>query len=174
MQTVTPPCKSLQLSDLTNRVLTFLRNLNPKICSVATVSAEGMPNCAVMGYAVLPDLRIVLNTHVNTRKWRNLTNNPLAALTFGWSMSDLYLQYEGRSELIPSGSEHLKCEALYFAEHPDAIKYQGLGDVGTIRITPTWLRLYNLATEPETIDEFRPTPTGLKEVPILLHDKSAF
>src|SRR5438128_1008621 len=98
MQILTPSYAHPRLSGPTHEVFIFLRDLNPKICSLATVSAEGFPHCAVMGYAVLPDLRIILNTHTYTRKWRNLTSNPIAALTFGWSMSGLYVQYEGQSE----------------------------------------------------------------------------
>ena len=138
---------------LRNRVFTFLNTLNPKVCAIATVSSPGMAHCAVMGYVVLPDFSLVLNTHLHTRKWTNLSNNPKVALTFGWSLENAYLQYEGSAELIFSGEKHFRYEKLYFAEHTDAIKYKAQGETGTIRIKPLWFRFYDFTVDPTQVHE---------------------
>ena len=135
------------------QIFAFLNSLNPKVCTLATVALRGVPHCAVMGYMVLPDFLLLLNTHLHSRKWANLSNNSNVALTFGCSLENAYLQCEGGAELIFSGEKHFRYESLYFAEHPDALKYKAQGETGTILIKPSWFRFYDFTVEPTQIYE---------------------
>lgn len=134
-------------------VLNFLTNRPEKLCVLATVNEKGEPECAVMGYAVLPDLSLVLSTDKTSRKWLNLRQNPFVALTFGWSFSELNIQYEGEAVLVGEGEEYKKCEEIYFSVHPEALEFKGQAETVFLKIKPTWTRLSDYRQTPARIEE---------------------
>jgi len=138
---------------LRKKVLNFLNEYGPKVCVLATVSPEGAPHCAVMGYALGDDYPLILNTHRQTRKWRHLTKHGSVALTVGFDYFSLYLQLEGTARLVEQGPEHRRYEEIYFREHPDALEYRGIPETGTILIEPKWARLYDLSAKPSRFEE---------------------
>jgi len=54
------------------QVLQELINKQPKLCVLATVSRDGSPESAVVGYAVKDDLTLIFITKKGTRKYTNL------------------------------------------------------------------------------------------------------
>jgi hypothetical protein len=72
----------------------------------ATSSLEGVPQAAIIGFAVTPQLEMVFDTLTSTRKAANLQTNPRVAFVIGgWNDTDpKTLQYEGRAD-FPQGEE---------------------------------------------------------------------
>lgn len=139
--------------NIQSEVLQFLKKKIPKLCVLTTCSADGKPECAVMGYAVRDDLSLILSTDKTSRKWNNLHDNPRVALVFGWSFKELNIQYEGTAQLVESGEPFHQAEKIYFAAHPEAQEFKGLPETVFIKITPTWIRLSDYSVAPPRIQE---------------------
>jgi general stress protein 26 len=145
--------KPKRFTDLKEEVLYFLRKTDPKLCVMATVG-PGKPQCAVMGYAVLSDLFLVLSTDNFSRKWKNLQKNKNVAINFGWSFSTLNVQYEGIATLVDKKSKDFKrCEEIYMASHPESLEYKDLPSMVYLEISPTWFRLSDYLVDPPRIVE---------------------
>lgn len=142
-----------QMLNLRKRVLNFLQSKEPKLCVLATTSTKGEPECAVMGYAVLDDLSIVLCTDKSSRKVTNLRKNPKVALTFGWTFEELNIQYEGLAQLAEVGERLKTCEEIYFNAHPESIEFKGIPETIYIKVKPTWYRLSDYNIDPPLIEE---------------------
>ena len=136
-----------------DKILKFLQAREPKLCVLATAALSGRPEAAVMGYAVLPDLTVILSTDRNSRKVVNLRANPQVALVFGWAFDELNVQREGQAEVVDGGEERKKCEEIYFASHPESAEFRGLSETIYIRVKPSWYRLSDYTVEPPVIKE---------------------
>lgn len=135
------------------KILNFLKNRSPKLCAIATVNNENMPENAVVAYAIREDLKILINTNLHTRKWTNIKNNSSVALVFGWNFDELNIQYEGAAELIDiTNSEFQDQENFFFLQNLEAKKFKS-ENTRIIRITPTWIRLMDPTSTPPTIEE---------------------
>jgi|GEM_PF-6010306 len=51
---------------------------------IATVTEVGIPQSALVGFAVTPDLEIIFDTVTTSRKYKNLRKNPAISLVIGW------------------------------------------------------------------------------------------
>jgi general stress protein 26 len=112
-----------------------------KLAVVATVSAAGTPQAAVMGIAVTPDLEIIFDTLRTTRKYQNLKANPHVALVFGGE-GEVTAQYEGTAE-EPTSDELERCREQYFSVWPDGRDRLSWPGMTHIRIRPRWIRYSN-------------------------------
>ncbi|CAN5171987.1 hypothetical protein BH09PAT2_BH09PAT2_10770 [soil metagenome] len=128
----------------------YLKQLKPKLCILSTVDIIGKPQSAVMAYAVQDDLKIILSTHDNTRKYMNIEKNPNVSLVFGWNFKDYNVQYEGVAELITDNSE---IEEIYFFANPKLIQFKDQIGMAYIRVTPTWIRLTDFSVHPAKVQE---------------------
>src|SRR5947208_666694 len=70
---------------------------------LATVSASGAPEAAVVGVAVTDDLELIFDTVESTRKAQNLRRDPRIAFVIGWD-DEQTVQYEGTAD-EPAGDE---------------------------------------------------------------------
>jgi general stress protein 26 len=118
---------------------------------VSTISAEGNPEAAVVGFAISKDLEIVFDTVKTSRKYKNLLQNPAVAVVVGWN-NETTLQYEGlATELGRDEADHYK--EIYFEVYPDgrerAVTWP---DIVHFKITPTWIRYSNF-NDPVVIEE---------------------
>ncbi|MEO6627646.1 MAG: pyridoxamine 5'-phosphate oxidase [Aquihabitans sp.] len=69
-------------------------------CVLATASADGRPSARyVLCRAFGPD-GFVVYTNLESRKGRDLTQNPHAALVFGWLEANRQIRVEGRVEML--------------------------------------------------------------------------
>ena len=69
--------------NLTRELLfTFLKQ--HRLGVIATASRDGMPEAALVNFAVTPDLELIFETTSATRKYSNLKNNPRAEMVIGW------------------------------------------------------------------------------------------
>ncbi len=113
-----------------------------KVCTVSTVSAEGQPECAVVGFALTPEGKMVLHTHKFSRKWENLQSNPAVALSISAGIYAPYFQIEGTAQLFGHGERHQLLEEIYSTEHPKAAALANAFTTGTILVTPRWARYF--------------------------------
>jgi pyridoxine/pyridoxamine 5'-phosphate oxidase len=74
-----------------------------KYAVLSTVTKENLPECALVGFAVTHDLKLIFDTTSTSRKYQNLIENPAIALVIGWD-KERTVQYEG-SAAIPTSPE---------------------------------------------------------------------
>lgn len=134
------------------KVLEFLKSRSPKLCVMSTVSQNNKPESALLGYAVLDDLSILINTNKITRKWKNLENNNKVSLVFGFGFTELNVQYEGTAQRFEDGEDLEKYDELFFSQNEDARKFKAEG-TRIIKITPTWIRYTDTTVHPPQTEE---------------------
>lgn len=130
----------------------FIENVNPKLCVLSTMGERDQPESAVMAYAVMSGLTIILSTHKDTRKWKNIQKHPNVSLVFGWDFSKYNVQYDGSAQLILDDKE---TEQIYFAANPELVKFRNMPGNAFIRVTPSWIRLSDFSISPPKIMEKR-------------------
>lgn len=126
----------------------FLRRY--KLAVQASVTPEGAPQAAVVGYAVSDALEIVFDTLETTRKYRNLRADPRIALVIGWD--EITVQIEGVAD-FPSGDELERMRACYFVAYPggrDRLAWPGITHV---RVRPLWVRYSDFTRDPPLLIE---------------------
>lgn len=138
-----------------DQVISYLKNKQHKLCVIATSSNDGKPEAAVVGYAVKEDLTILLSTHQESRKYKNIKENHHVALVFGWSFTELSVQMEGIARPVEQDySEYKEAEEFFFTQNPDAAKFKS-SDTVFIEIKPEWIRSMDLTVHPTKTEETR-------------------
>lgn len=98
-----------------NFLYQFLRK--QKLAVLATIAADGSPQCALVGFAVTPELEIVFDTVSTSRKYANLMTNAKAAFVIGWE-HEVTVQYEGVAQQL-RGDNAQAYKRVYFSAWPD-------------------------------------------------------
>jgi pyridoxine/pyridoxamine 5'-phosphate oxidase len=120
----------------------------------SSVSPEGAPQSAVVGYVVDDRLELFFDTKSGSRKARNLRAAPRVALVIGWDLADACtLQLEGIAD-EPRGDELARFKTLYFERFPDGVEREAWPDIAYFRVRPTWARFSDFRTPQPTIVEF--------------------
>jgi len=117
---------------------------------VSSVTAQGTPESAVVGFAVTPELEIIFDTVRSSRKYTNLTANPAAAVAM-WT-GEATTQYEGIAS-EPDGAERERYREIYFETWPDGRDRLSWAGITHVVIRPKWIRYSNFETR--VIEEFR-------------------
>jgi hypothetical protein len=117
-------------------LLAFLRR--HRLCVQASASSSGVPQAAVVGFAVSDDLEIVFDTIGTTRKMQNLRSSGRIALVVGWD-AEQTVQIEGIAD-EPKGAELDRLKQVYFSAWPDGVDRQSWKDITYVRVRPTWAR----------------------------------
>ncbi|MBI1310684.1 pyridoxamine 5'-phosphate oxidase [bacterium] len=73
----------------------------PSAMSIATCGADGQPSVRTVLLRVVDERGFVFFTNSQSRKGRQLAENPRAALTFYWDAWAEQVHVEGRVEIIP-------------------------------------------------------------------------
>lgn len=124
-----------------------------RLAVLATTSADGQPEAAVVGIAVTPDLEIVFDTVRSSRKYGNLVAQPKVAVVIGMK-NEITTQYEGEAFEL-RGPEDDGYREAYYAVFPEgrdrAATWEGLVH---FVIRPKWIR-YSNYNEPVVIEEMR-------------------
>lgn len=131
------------------QLLVFLRR--HKLAVEASVTADGAPQAAVIGFAVSDGLEIVFDTTEVTRKYRNLRADPRIALVIGWDDA-VTVQLEGVAD-FPSGDELERIRQCYFVAYPDGRDRLAWPGITHVRVRPTWIRYSDFTQEPPRIIE---------------------
>jgi general stress protein 26 len=116
-------------------LVAFLRR--HKLCVQASVGRDGVPQAAVVGFAVSDELEIVFDTLGTTRKAENLRRDPRIAIVVGWE--DQTVQLEGVAD-EPSGADLDRLKAVYFGVYPDGVERQSWPGITYFRVRPRWAR----------------------------------
>jgi len=125
---------------------------------LATNSASGAPESALVGIAVSPTLEIYFDTVDTTRKVANLRRNPRASFVIGWE-NEQTLQLEGVAD-EPKGAALAELKKIYFAAWPDGPDREKWKGITYYRVRPTWLR-FSSYVDPELIEEMSfPAPSA--------------
>jgi hypothetical protein len=118
---------------------------------LGSISAEGMPQSALIGIAVTEELEIIFDTLDSTRKYRNLTSNANASVVIGWE-GEKTVQFEGEA-FLPKGEELQRYKEVYFAKWPDGPSRQSWPGLVYFVVRPRWIRYSDFDQRPPFIDE---------------------
>ena len=119
---------------------------------LSSLGAAGVPQSALVGIAVTPELEIVFDTVEKSRKFVNIARDPRVAFVVGWQ-GEITVQYEGIARRISStelGSYH----EIYFRKFPDGparLKWEG---ITYYVVMPKWIRYSDYNQAPPEIVEF--------------------
>lgn len=105
-------------------------------CVLATVSADGKPQSATVGFSIDANWSILIGTNKNTRKYKNLQHNPNVAITVG-VVGFKTLQIEGDAKELSLEDRRIK---KHIEKLPSAIKFKMQPGQTYFLITPIWLR----------------------------------
>lgn len=133
-----------------DKILEFLKAHEE--CVIATVNAQGLPQAAVMGFSENNKLELMLATHSNTRKFKNISRHPYVAIVVGFE-GTATVQYEGRVRVL-EGKELQERQIAHFRKLPDAEKYKNDPEV-YMSVTPTWVRYTDYSQKEGQIEELR-------------------
>ncbi|AVZ73710.1 hypothetical protein SLUN_17530 [Streptomyces lunaelactis] len=132
-----------------DELLQFLRRY--RLAVQASVTPDGAPQAAVVGFAVSDELEIVFDTVESTRKYGNLRADPRVALVVGWDDA-ITAQIEGVAD-FPTGSELEHIRACYFTAYPDGRDRLAWPGITHVRVRPAWIRYSDFTQDPPHIEE---------------------
>jgi pyridoxine/pyridoxamine 5'-phosphate oxidase len=118
-------------------------------CDLAVVSylsPQGLPQSAVVGIAVTPDLELVFDTVASSRKYRNLKARPECSIVL-WK-GEVTMQYEGIAE--ETTADHYK--EAYFKKMPDGRDRLSWPGITYFVVRPKWIRYSDFVAR--VIEEF--------------------
>ena len=124
-----------------------------RLAVLATVSENGQPEAALMGFAVTPGLEIVFDTVKSSRKYPNLQKNPRVAWVIGCT-TEVTLQYEGVAEEL-SGAQLAEYKKTYFAKFPDGPVREKWPGITYFVVRPKWVRYCDYNPGTRRIEEQR-------------------
>lgn len=131
----------------------LLRFMDSERLGVAgSISPEGVPQAALVGFAMTPELEIVFDTVKSSRKYRNLSRNPAASFVIGCS-TEVTVQFEGVAAEL-SGDELPRYQKIYFAKWPDGPDRLSWPGICYFVVRPRWIRYSNFSSPPPEIVEF--------------------
>ncbi len=121
----------------------------------ASLSADGSPQAALVGFVANERLQLLFDSFDSTRKVANLRRDPRVALVIGGYTTgdERTVQYEGIAE-TPSEAELEELKQAYFAVHPDGLRRAKLPGITYFRVRPLWIRYTDLNTNPPQIVAF--------------------
>lgn len=135
-------------------VLAFMRK--HQVAVEASVSVDGHPQAAAVGFAVTDDFEIVFDTLASTRKAQNLRANPHVAFVIGGPEpgAAVTVQLEGIAD-EPAGETLERLKAAYYEVYPDGPDRLGWPGLIYIRVRPHWVRYSDYTVDPPLIAELR-------------------
>ena len=118
---------------------------------IATANREQGPESAYINLAVMPDMAIVFETLITSRKYRNLPRDPRASLVIG-GKGKTTLQIEG---LVDEPTEVLLDDIIqiYYDACPQNVSHRNWPGITYMRLRPRWLR-YSDYGMPWKVEEF--------------------
>jgi general stress protein 26 len=143
-----PPFVTMIFMDKKQFVFNFLNTR--ELTVIASVTSEGMPESAVMEFAITEDLTIIFDTANTTRKYHNLKSNARVAFAFGGEEGDT-IQYEGIADEVV-GQQREQYRDVFLKKNPDAKKWDMLPETVYFKVVPTWIRYTAMGKEPWEIN----------------------
>ena len=137
---------SVDANDLVT-VIEFIRAAGRGV--VATVTASGRPEAALVGLAILDDGTMIFNSHEDARKIANLRSSERVAIVAG-TVGGISVQVEGIASVV-EGDERDSFGAEYNRQFPGSRAQTGGFAVVVVR--PVWIRVYDLTETPPVVTE---------------------
>ena len=105
---------------------------------LTTVNEKSLPEAALIGIAVTPELEIVFDTSNTSRKYQNIIQNTAVALVIGWN-NEITLQYEGIATQLKEDDTFYR--EVYFDTFKDGRqRAEAMHGIVHFKITPNWVR----------------------------------
>ncbi len=118
---------------------------------VSSIASGGMPQSALVGIAVTPELEIVFDTVTSSRKYPNLIARPSCSFVVGWG-GEQTVQLEGTAT-VPVGREMERYQETYFAVWPECIAHMSWPGIAYFVVRPKWVRYSDYGQSPALIEE---------------------
>lgn len=120
-----------------SKVLAFLR---AQMLGVVSTIGHQNPESAVVAFGETENLELYFGTSNNSRKYKNIKNNPHIAFVIGWD-DDVHIsiQYEGIARELSTEEAKHYIEA-FALKNPKTIKFKSYPDQRYFLITPSWIR----------------------------------
>ena len=109
-----------------------------ELCVISTVSVEGKPESAIVGFSHTKEMTIVVGTSKKSRKYANVVQNPHVAIVIGDHTGEV--QYEGQAEILEHGVYKDMVEQAHIAKLPGAAEYREDPNQVYLKVNPTWIR----------------------------------
>lgn len=114
---------------------------------IATVHANGTgTESACVNMTETENLEIIIGTSNKTRKYANIKAHPRVSMVIGWSHEIGTVQFEGDAREL-SADEATAVVPLVTAKNPEALKFVKPDEQVYFKITPTWIRILDIAGE---------------------------
>ena len=127
----------------------YIKKINCGV--VSTAGGQRGPEAAFINLAVAPDLAIVFETLITSRKYRNLQVDPRAALVIG-GQGGTTLQIEGSID-EPAEADLDEAISLYYEACPQNGGHRGWPGLTYLRLRPRWIR-YSDYGHPWKVEEY--------------------
>src|SRR3990172_10267160 len=137
------------MEDQEKKKILFAFLKQQKLGVMATVTAAGAPEAAVLEFAQNQELEIIFGTFSIYRKYKNMQQNPQVAWVFGWD-EGVTVQYEGIAAEL-AGEELLKYKAALFSKLPEAKRFDDWDEIKYFKVTPIWIRYADYSIHPWNI-----------------------
>ncbi|MCD9878640.1 pyridoxamine 5'-phosphate oxidase family protein [Streptomyces guryensis] len=125
-----------------------------RLAVLATTSADGHPQAAVVGIAATDAGDLVFDTTRGSRKFANLRRQPRVALVIGFDRADEQtVQLEGVACEITQDDPAV---AAYYEQFPTGRERAAWPDIVHVRVRPDWGRY----------SDYRPGSSGVQEIPL--------
>jgi hypothetical protein len=131
-------------------LLIFLRS--HRLAVVASLSATGSPQAALVGVAVTNELEVIFDTVSTSRKHANLARDGRAAVT--WSgPGEKAVQYEGLAKPVsPTAGEDENYRKVYYDAWSNGRNRLSWPDIAYWRIEPIWARYVDYERSPSSVE----------------------
>jgi general stress protein 26 len=120
---------------------------------VASNSANGAPESALVGIAVSLDLEVYFDTTGDTRKAKNLRRDPRISIVIGWD-DEQSVQLEGVAD-EPEGPELAALKKIYFTTWPDGPQRESWPGITWFRVRPNWIRFSDFNRPADAVREWK-------------------
>lgn len=119
---------------------------------VATVSAAGHPEAALVGLTALDDGTLIFDSHQSFRKVANLQAASTVAVVVGLD-GQVSVQVEGTARIAVAPDERRALAGAYLDQFPGAqVMHE---EFVVIAVRPKWVRVYDASSDPATVVEAR-------------------
>jgi hypothetical protein len=119
---------------------------------VSSLSADDIPQSALVGIAVTSELEVVFDTVKSSRKYPNLIARPACSFVVGWD-GEQTVQLEGTA-FEPSGPALKRYQRRYFAVWPECRAHLQWPDIAYLVVRPRWIRHSDYGQKPPLIEGF--------------------
>jgi len=118
---------------------------------VSSVSGDGVPQSALVGIAITPQLEIIFDTVKSSRKYPNLIARPVCSFVVG-RVGEQTVQFEGYA-IEPDEPDLKRYQEMYFAVWPECKAHRSWPDIAYFVVRPRWIRYSDYDQKPCFIEE---------------------